>query len=187
MAAPIRSAGPVPLYSPTRARHLGVLFASALAFVAYVDRACIGQAGPFIVRELHLSPFQMGDVSSAFGLSCAAFEISSGWLCDRIDTRLVLSRVVLCWSFFTAVTGWCFSFPSLQATRFLSGAMNTLGHVGSVAPTVIGYLPTLSGNNWPLAFYASAVLSAAGGLCWIVLDSVTPLAAPRRSGFRHHA
>jgi nitrate/nitrite transporter NarK len=66
-----------------------------------------------------------------------------------------------------------------ESVGLLTGMMNTLGHLGgSVAPTIIGYLLAASGNNWNIAFYASAALYAVGGLCWIVLDPVTPLDRP---------
>jgi ACS family glucarate transporter-like MFS transporter len=53
----------------------------------------------------------------------------------------------------------------------LTGMMNTMGHVGgSIAPTIVGYLLAASGNNWNMAFYASAALYALGGLCWAALD-----------------
>jgi nitrate/nitrite transporter NarK len=57
--------------------------------------------------------------------------------------------------------------------------MNTLGQLGgSVAPTIIGYLLAASGNNWNIAFYASASLYLLGGLCWVALDPVTRLDRP---------
>jgi MFS family permease len=66
-----------------------------------------------------------------------------------------------------------------QSVGLLTGMMNTLGHLGgSVAPTIIGYLLAASGNSWDIAFYASAALYALGGLCWLVLDPVTPLDRP---------
>ena len=40
------------------------------------------------------------------------------------------------------------------------------------------YLLAASGNSWDIAFYASAALYALGGLCWLVLDPVTPLDRP---------
>jgi MFS transporter, ACS family, glucarate transporter len=63
-----------------------------------------------------------------------------------------------------------------ESVGLLTGMMNTLGQLGgSVAPTIIGYLLAASGNNWNIAFYASAALYVLGGLCWIVLDPVTRL------------
>jgi MFS family permease len=94
----------------------------ALAFIAYLDRASISQAAPFIMRELQLSKIQMGYVFSAFGLTYALCELPSGWLSDRVGPRKVLTRVVLCWSFFTAATGWAWNFASLLTVQLLFGA-----------------------------------------------------------------
>jgi len=105
-----------------RVRRQVVIFGASLAFLSFVDRAAISQAAPAISRELHLSPAQMGLVFSAFGLSYAACEIPSGWLCDRFGARNLLTRVVLWWSLFTAATGWAWNLPSLAMTRLLFGA-----------------------------------------------------------------
>jgi MFS transporter, ACS family, glucarate transporter len=105
-----------------RVRRQVVIFGASLAFLSFVDRAAISQAAPAISRELHLSPAQMGLVFSAFGLSYAACEIPSGWLCDRFGARNLLTRVVLWWSLFTAATGWAWNLPSLAITRLLFGA-----------------------------------------------------------------
>lgn len=64
----------------------------------------------------------MGLVFSAFGLTYAAGEIASGWLCDRFGARRLLTRVVLVWSAFTAMTGLALGFWSLYITRLLFGA-----------------------------------------------------------------
>ncbi len=40
-----------------------------------LDRAAIGQAAPFISRQMHLSPAEMGLIFSAFGFTYAAFEM----------------------------------------------------------------------------------------------------------------
>lgn len=59
----------------------------------------------------------------------------------------------------------------------VSGFMNMLGHFGgSVAPAVTGMLLAWTSNAWEIAFWASAAIYAAGALCWIVIDPVTPIA-----------
>ena len=50
------------------------------------------------------------------------FEIPGGWLGDWMGPRTVLMRFVIWWSFFTAATGWMFSYSSMLVTRFLFGA-----------------------------------------------------------------
>ena len=107
--------------APTRKRYWVVALGFALAFITYIDRAAIGQAAGSIAADLHLSTVEMGYVFSAFGLAYAAFELPSGWLGDRIGARKVLLRIVLWWSFFTAATGWTWSYPSLLVTRFFFG------------------------------------------------------------------
>ena len=107
---------------PTSVRHGVIYFAVALGMITYIDRVCISNAAPMIRRDLGLSVDQMGYVFSAFAIAYALFEIPCGHLCDRIGARQVLMRIVLWWSFFTAATGWAWSFTSMIVTRFLFGA-----------------------------------------------------------------
>ena len=107
---------------PTHTRYWVIVFAVALAVIQYIDRVCISQAAPFITRDFLLDETQMGWVFSAFTLAYALFEIPAGYLGDRIGPRKVLLRIVLCWSFFTAATGWMWNWGSLVVTRFLFGA-----------------------------------------------------------------
>ena len=106
----------------TRIRYLVVVFAIVLAVIQYIDRVAISQAKDGIVHDLGFTDVQMGAIFAAFGMSYALFEIPTGWLGDRIGARKVLVRVVLWWSFFTAATGWAWSYVSMWVTRFLFGA-----------------------------------------------------------------
>jgi MFS family permease len=107
---------------PSRARYLVVVFAITLAVIQYIDRVCISQAAPLITAEFHFGPVQMGYVFAAFTWAYSLFEIPGGWLGDKLGPRRVLTRVVVWWSFFTAATGWTWSFLSLVVTRALFGA-----------------------------------------------------------------
>ena len=107
---------------PTRARYRVIVFAVALAVLAYIDRVAISQAAGPISRDLGFSKSAMGLIFGAFALSYALFEIPSGWMGDRIGPRAVLIRIVLAWSAFTALTGVAWNFGSLAVTRFLFGA-----------------------------------------------------------------
>jgi ACS family glucarate transporter-like MFS transporter len=106
---------------PSRTRHWVILLAITLAVITYIDRVCISQAKGAISSEFNLNAKQMGYVFSAFTLAYALFEIPGGWLGDWLGPRKVLMRVVVWWSFFTAATGWVWSYSSLLATRFLFG------------------------------------------------------------------
>jgi sugar phosphate permease len=107
---------------PTRARHWVVVFAVALSVITYIDRVCISQAAPDMMRDLHLDKVHMGYAFAAFAWAYALFEIPGGWLGDWMGPRRVLMRIVLWWSFFTAATGWVYGLISLMVTRFLFGA-----------------------------------------------------------------
>jgi len=107
---------------PPAARRRIVALGAALAFLSFLDRAAISQAAPLISKDLHLNVAEMGLVFSAFGITYAACEIPSGWLCDRFGVRYLLTRVVLLWSLFTAVTGMAWNVSSLMVTRLLFGA-----------------------------------------------------------------
>jgi MFS family permease len=123
-----------------RLRRTVIGFGMALAFISYLDRACISQAAPMIARDLRFNTIQMGYVFSAFGLTYAAMEIPSGWLIDRFGPRLVLTRVVVCWSFFTAATGFAWNFPSMLIARLLFGA-GEAGCFPGLAKTFSNWLP----------------------------------------------
>jgi sugar phosphate permease len=96
----------------------------ALAFVLYLDRVCMGQAATPIKNELDLSESKLGVVHGAFTLAYGLFEVVTGHWGDRYGSRLVLIRIVLWWSAFTALTGcvWKFSYellPGLAVSSFL--------------------------------------------------------------------
>jgi MFS transporter, ACS family, glucarate transporter len=131
---------PKELEQSSRARRTVIAFGMALAFISYLDRACISQAAPMIARDLHFNTIQMGYIFSAFGLTYAAMEIPSGWLIDRFGPRLVLTRVVVCWSFFTAATGLAWNFASMLAARLLFGA-GEAGCFPGLAKTFSNWLP----------------------------------------------
>jgi len=82
----------------------------------------MAQAVVPIQRELHLSNTDMSYIMIAFTLGYGIFEIPTGRMGDRFGSRAVLTRIVLWWSAFTALTGVCAGFVSLLVVRFLFGA-----------------------------------------------------------------
>ncbi len=110
--------GPRPTH--VRYRVAGMLF--LLSMITYLDRVCIGAAAPLIRRDLGLTGLQMGQIFSAFALAYGIFEVPSGWMGDRFGPRRMLTRIVIWWSAFTALTGQVSSFRSLWIVRFLFGA-----------------------------------------------------------------
>jgi MFS family permease len=108
--------------TPTSVRHRVTAFAISLAALAYVQRVAISQAAEGIQADLGLGKAQLGLVFGAFGLSYALFEVPNGLLGDRFGVRATLTRIVVAWSAFTALTGAAWSFTSLWLARFLFGA-----------------------------------------------------------------
>ncbi|MBI4658658.1 MAG: MFS transporter [Verrucomicrobia bacterium] len=106
---------------PSRARNRVIFFAITLSIITYIDRVCISKAAPQMMEELGLTKDQMSLAFAAFAWSYALFEIPGGWLGDKIGPRLVLMRVVIMWSIFTALTGWAWGLASLVVCRFLFG------------------------------------------------------------------
>jgi MFS transporter, ACS family, glucarate transporter len=107
---------------PSRVRYWVIFFAVTLAIITYIDRVCISQAAPFMMKDLGLTQVQMGWAFSAFAIAYALFEIPGGFLGDWMGPRKVLMRIVVWWSFFTAATGWVWNFSTLIVTRAMFGA-----------------------------------------------------------------
>jgi len=145
---------------PTRARRRVLWLIFALAVITYLDRLCISAAAPAITREFDLSPSQMGYVFSAFTLAYAAFEVPSGWLGDRFGARQALTRIVLCWSAFTMLTGAAVGFVSLLIVRFLFGA-GEAGAFPNIARSISRWFPSSEqGRALSAAFLGLAAGSA---------------------------
>ena len=111
-----------------------------LAVITYLDRVCISVAGPRIQEYLHVGPQQWGWVVGAFAIAYAVFEIPGGWMADRFGPRLVLTRIVLWWSAFTALTGAVSSYPLLLLTRFAFGA-GEAGAFPNAAASIAAWFP----------------------------------------------
>jgi len=91
---------------PTRVRYGVLWFTCSLSMITYLDRVFMGSAASHFIEALGLqSEADLKLVFAAFTLAYALFEVPSGWLGDVFGPRNVLVRIVLWWSFFTAVTG----------------------------------------------------------------------------------
>ena len=113
--------------APTRARWKALAWLCSLSALTYVGRVAIIQVQDKIEVDLHLTPAKFAYAFSAFALAYALFEVPSGWLGDKLGPRKVLSRIVLFWIAFTALTGAAWGLISLVAVRFFFGA----GEAGS--------------------------------------------------------
>ncbi len=139
--------------SPTHVRYWVMAFLLVLSFLTYFDRVCIVRVKPEMQHDLRLTDEQMGLVLGAFWLAYSLFDVPAGWLGDRYGARLALTRVVLAWSLFTALTGAATGFLSLLTYRFLFG-VGEAGAYPNMARVQAGWLPR-------------AVRGRAGGWLWL--------------------
>ena len=176
-----------------RHRHVVMTLLCGLAIILYLDRICISVALPRIQEELRIAPEHLGWVSVAFSIAYAAFEIPSGHMGDRRGARGVLTRIVVWWSAFTALTGAATGLSSLVVTRFLFGAgeagawpnassavskwfplrtrakaMGAFGAAtqigGGLSPLIV--IPIQERYGWRASFFAFALLGVAWAIVW---------------------
>lgn len=145
---------------PTRVRYGVLAFLCVLAFLSYFDRNCITRAQEDIQRDVHISVQQMGAILSIFWLAYALFEIPGGWMGDRFGSRKTLTRIVLAWSLFTALTGSALGFVSLYTYRFLFGA-GEAGAYPNMARVQSRWMPVaaqgrISGAIWMISRWGGA-------------------------------
>ncbi|MDH4064993.1 MAG: MFS transporter, partial [Acidobacteriota bacterium] len=130
----------------------GVVGLLVLLFaITYLDRVCISVAGPRMQEDLGIDPIGWGWVTGMFTLAYCLFEIPTGTMGDRIGPRRVLTRIVVWWSAFTALTGAMTSYYPLLLTRFLFGA-GEAGAFPNASVVVSRWFPprqraTMSGVN----------------------------------------
>src|SRR5437660_637749 len=116
--------------APTRVRYGVLAFVCALSMITYLDRAAFPNMQGSVLAALGLNDVnQLKWALTAFNLAYALFEVPTGWLGDIFGPRKTLIRIVLWWSFFTALTGmihpvvgWpAFAFWAMLAVRFFFG------------------------------------------------------------------
>ena len=172
----------------------GVVGLLVLLFaITYLDRVCISVAGPRMQEDLGIDAIGWGWVTGMFTLAYCLFEIPTGMMGDRLGPRRVLTRIVVWWSAFTALTGAMTGFSALLLTRFLFGAGEagafptasvvvsrwfpprqraTMSGVnlmasqigGAVAPLLV--LPIQMRYGWRMSFYVFGVAGLAWSAVW---------------------
>jgi ACS family glucarate transporter-like MFS transporter len=174
-----------------RHRVLGLL--CLLAAITYLDRVAISVAGPRIQDAMHMGPKAWGWVVGVFTISYGLFEIPTGRMGDRIGARKVLTRVVLWWSAFTALTGlmsnyyvllltrFCFGageagaipnigvtisrwFPAIERARATGCVLMSLQAGGAIAPLII--VPIQIRYGWRASFYVLGVIGVIWSVAW---------------------
>src|SRR5579883_2778218 len=107
--------------------------------------------------------------------SAAALLLVSACLRDPVPAMVVMGQASFANDFVMPVSWTACMDVGGRHTGALSGLMNMLGALAAgLAAVVSGKLHDLTGS-WAPTFYLSAAAYAAGLLCWLFLDPVTPL------------
>ncbi len=194
--------GAVPLSSrPTHVRYavLGLTFGAYM--ITYMDRQILAVSRPVIGKELGISLVMMGNITFAFRLAYALFQIPGGWLGDRFGARRALAAVVTWWSLFTALTGMAWNGISMLtiqtffglgeagafpiATRSLArwmrpaerGFAQGVTHAGSrlgaaLTPPIAVFI--IARYGWRTGFFAFGVLGLIWSAAWFAYYRDTP-------------
>jgi MFS family permease len=176
-----------------RRRHRVLALLITLFAITYIDRVCISVAGPRMQEALGIDPVGWGWVTAMFTLSYCLFEIPTGALGDRIGARRVITRIVLWWSAFTALTGAVSNYYLLLLVRFafgageagvfpnasivvsrwfppaqrasISGVMLMASQIGgAVAPLLV--VPIQMRYGWRTAFYVFGAVGVVWAIVW---------------------
>jgi MFS family permease len=146
-------------------RYRVLAFLCTLSLVLYLDRVCIAQAVGPIQEELRLSNKSMGYVLGAFTLAYGLFEVPTGRWGDRFGSRGVLTRIVVWWSFFTALTGAATGLLMLLIVRFLFGA-GEAGALPNAARIITRWFP--DGTRGPARGFITTSNQLGGALAPVI-------------------
>jgi ACS family hexuronate transporter-like MFS transporter len=108
------------------------------SMINYIDRASLSIAAPYVMKEFHFSPAQMGIIFSSFFFSYAVFCFVGGYLSDIYGPKKTIALAMVAWSLFAAGPAIAWGFISMIIFRVLFGAGE--GPIGSVSNKMV--------NNW---------------------------------------
>ncbi|WP_064832791.1 MFS transporter [Rhizobium phaseoli] len=102
-------------------------------------RTFFAVVGPELSRDLLLSPFQFGVLSSAFFAGFAAMQVPVGLLFDRFGCRLPMTALAICGAAGSAMIATTTSFAQALLGQGLLGI--------GCAPALMGILPLWAGTS----------------------------------------
>ncbi|RLV77653.1 hypothetical protein D3C57_104750 [Streptomyces rapamycinicus NRRL 5491] len=114
---PSTTAGSTPADRRSRMRWTIVGLSALGLSIAYLDRAALSVAMPFMADDFKISPAVEGVLLSAFFWTYALFQIPSGWLLDRFGPRVIYPIAVGWWSIWTTATTLATGVGSVIAFR----------------------------------------------------------------------
>lgn len=106
-------------------RWIGTILLFFICMISYMDRSNLAVSTPTILKDLKITPVQMGLITSLFSIGYGALQIPAALMARKFGTRLTLSLAILLWSIFTVLTGAVGGFLSLLLVRFLFGVVES--------------------------------------------------------------
>lgn len=132
---------------PTSIRYRALAWLTLAAALAYLCRNAVGVAESTIRQDLGLSLEQSGWFMAAFFWTYSLFQVPSGWLSERLGTRLALSLFALAWSVATFGIGVAPVFWLLIVAQLVMGiaqagifpaSCNSIGYWMPIGQRAIG-------------------------------------------------
>jgi sugar phosphate permease len=173
---------------------VGMAFAATA--IAYIHRAGLGVAAPFIREDLGLSAGAMGFLLGVFFWTYAGFMMPAGWFVDRVGPRKAYAAALAGWSAVHAAVGLARGLAGLVGLRLLLGVgqapaypanaklvaqwfprrerafASAIFDSGSRVGNTLS-LPVVGGIigvfGWRAAFVLTGVLGLVGSLLWLGL------------------
>lgn len=136
-----------PVLAP-RLRVLIPLVVGCAFFMEGLDSTMIAVSIPAMAKSLAESPLRLNLVIASYLLSLAVFIPVSGWIADRLGTRIVFCAAVLIFAAGSALCGLSTSLPMLICFRVVQG-------FGGAMMTPVGRLILL--RSFPRASLVSAM------------------------------
>ncbi len=90
--------------------------------INFADKAVIGLAAGPIIKDLHLTNEQFGQIGSAFFLLFSISAAGVGFIVNRVSTKLVLAVMAMIWAATQLPMLGAVSLPTLLASRIVLGA-----------------------------------------------------------------
>jgi MFS family permease len=131
-------------------------------FLNYLDRWIFTGLSPIIQKDLHLSDFQIGLLSSAFLLVYTLVALPLGFLADRIARKTIVALGVAVWSVATALTGLAGNFSVLLTVRTFLG-IGEGSYYPAGTPMLAAYYPPSRRATIISRWSVGALIGAAAG------------------------
>lgn len=167
------------------------------AALNYLDRQALGIVSGEILRDFHLDAQDYSYIVAFFFVAYAIMYAGSGYIIDRLGTRLGFAVFIFAWSIAQLLHGFARGKWSLAACRFLlgltepgawpaaakavnewfpaskralgMGIFNSGTSFGSVLAPIVVAAITLYSGSWRAAFVTTGILGILWLLAWLIV------------------